>query len=127
MLKNCKTFSSFSVDDLKKAKEFYGTTLGLNLEEMEMGVLALHLNGCEVTIYPKGGDHTPATFTVLNFIVEDLEKEIDGLNQKGIKFEQYDSQYLKTDEKRIADQGEGRKMAWFKDPAGNILGLLQVK
>ncbi len=125
MLKNSKAFSSFSVDDLEKAKEFYSQTLGLEVTEEEMGVLTLHLsNGVEVMLYPKP-NHEPATFTILNFIVSNIEEIVDELTQKGVEFEQYDNEYMQTDEKGISTQ-DGRSMAWFKDPAGNIIGLLQT-
>jgi predicted enzyme related to lactoylglutathione lyase len=127
MLKDAKTFSSFSTNDLAAAEKFYAETLGLEVEKMEMGVLDIHLaGGAEVTIYPKS-DHKAAEFTVLNFIVDGIEAEVDELSTRSVQFEHYDNEYLKTDEKGIANQGEGRKMAWFKDPAGNIIGLLQVK
>ncbi len=126
MLKDSKSFSSFSTNDLVKAQEFYSQTLGLEVEKMEMGVLSLHLSGgAEVTIYPKD-DHSPATFTVLNFLVDDIVSEVDELAQKGVQFEQYDNEDIKTNEKGLSNQ-DGRSMAWFKDPAGNIIGLLQVK
>jgi catechol 2,3-dioxygenase-like lactoylglutathione lyase family enzyme len=127
VLKDSTAFSSFSTDDLQKAQEFYGETLGLEVTKEEMGVLTLHLaKGAQAMIYPKP-NHTPATFTVLNFVVDDIEQEVDGLIQKGVEFERYDNEYMKTDEKGIAGQGNGRSMAWFKDPAGNIIGLLQTK
>jgi predicted enzyme related to lactoylglutathione lyase len=116
-------FGSYSVDDIAAARKFYSETLGLNTSD-PMGMLSLNLaNENTIFIYPKP-DHKPATFTVLNFRVENLEKEVDALTAKGVKFEQYDNQYIKTDSKGIAAQGN-RKMAWLKDPAGNFLGLLQ--
>lgn len=125
MLKNTKAFSSFSVNDIEKAKEFYGKTLELEVtEDLEMeGILHLHIEGGgETIIYPKP-DHTPATFTVLNFPVEDIENAVDKLTKRGIVFEQYDGS-LKTDEKGIF-RGGGPLIAWFKDPAGNILSVLE--
>ena len=129
MLKNAKAFSSFSVDDLVKAKEFYSVTLGLEsnlIEDKAMGLLHLNLEGSSVMIYPKGKDHVPATFTVLNFIVERIEEVVNSLTEKGITFEQYTDEYLKTDEKGIS-RNDGASMAWFKDPAGNILSLIEEK
>ena len=127
MFKNSKAFSSFSVDDIEKAKEFYGQTLGLEVAEDEMGVLAVNLaDGNWVMVYPKGDGHTPATFTVLNFPVDNIGTAIDELTSKGVTLEHYDDPDFKTNERGIASFGE-RKMAWFTDPAGNILSLIQDK
>jgi predicted enzyme related to lactoylglutathione lyase len=128
MLKNAKTFSSFSVDDLEEARKFYGKTLGLKVEDAkEMEILWLHLEGSKIMVYPKP-NHEPATFTVLNFVVDDVEKTVDSLTEKGIKFEQYDMKWIKTDEKGISHGGDkGPTIAWFKDPAGNIISVLQGK
>lgn len=128
MFKDKDAFSSFSVDDLQKAKEFYGQTLGLEVAEVsEMnGLLELRLaGGGRVLIYPKP-NHTPATFTVLNFVVDDVEQAVDALAGRGVRFEQYDEPNLKTDEKGIA-RGEGPTIAWFQDPAGNILSVVEEK
>ena len=126
MLSNSKAFSSFSANDLGAAQAFYGDTLGLNVEKMEEG-LALHLGGHhEVFIYPKE-DHAPATFTVLNFQVDDVEKTVDALKAKGVRFEVYDEGDLKTDAKGIARGNGGPTIAWFKDPAGNFLSIVQPK
>ncbi|MGN7724026.1 VOC family protein [Chitinophaga sp. 22620] len=123
MFNNTKAFSSFSVNDLKKAKEFYGQMLGLNLEEGEMDTLTLKIaGGASILIYPKP-DHTPASFTILNFPVKDIEQSVDQLAQKGVRFEQYEGE-LKTDKKGIF-RGGGPLIAWFTDPAGNILSVLQ--
>jgi predicted enzyme related to lactoylglutathione lyase len=124
MLNYAKTFSSFSVNDLQKAKAFYHDKLGINVSENDMGILTLHLgNGHEGIIYPKP-NHEPATFTVLNFAVEDVEKAVDGLIAAGVTFEQYDEP-MKTDKKGILHgDGRGPDIAWFKDPAGNILSVL---
>jgi predicted enzyme related to lactoylglutathione lyase len=131
MLKDSKAFSSFSVDDLGKAKVFYAETLGLNVEEMKEGgmeLLNLHHAGGTVMIYPKGDEHKPANFTVLNFPVDDVEKAVDELTAKGVKFEHYDQEMLKTDDKGIAGGGiHGPRIAWFTDPAGNILSVLEMK
>ena len=125
MFKNAKAFSSFSVNDLQKAKEFYGQTLGLEVAEMPEG-LELHLaGGGRIFLYPKP-NHTPATFTVLNFLVDNIEQGVDKLRQLGVQFEHYDQGDLKTDEKGIA-RGPGPNIAWFKDPAGNILSVLEEK
>ena len=128
MLKNSKAISSFSVDDTKTAKEFYNKTLGLEVSEIpEMnGLLNLYTaGGNKILVYPKP-NHIPATFTVLNFPVEDVEKTVDELTEKGVKFEIYDEQNLKTDEKGIL-RDMGMKIAWFKDPAGNILSVLEER
>jgi len=126
MLKHIQVFSSFSANDIEKAKEFYGTTLGLTVRDNPMGVIELHLEtGNDIMIYPKP-NHEPATFTVLNFKVEDVEKTVDELTAKGVVFEQYEGQ-IKTDKKGISRDSGGPFIAWFKDPAGNILSVLQEK
>lgn len=123
MFKDTKAFSGFSVDDLQKAKEFYGQTLGLEISEMN-GLLELHLaGGARVLIYPKP-NHTPATFTILNFPVANIEQAVDELTSRGVRFEHYDEAELKTDEKGIF-RGGGPLIAWFRDPAGNILSVLE--
>ena len=121
MLENVKAFSGFSVDDIPKAKRFYGETLGLRVSE-ENGMLTLHIAGDRDTlIYPKE-DHAPATFTILNFPVDDVDKAVDELAARGVRFEHYES--AEQDEKGI-HRGGGPLIAWFKDPAGNILSILQ--
>ena len=123
MFKDSKSFSSFSVNDLKKAKEFYGGTLGLGVTESEEG-LELHLaGGNTVFLYPKP-NHKPASFTVLNFPVNNIEEAVDELVDLGLRLEHYDLPDLKTDKRGIA-RGPGPKIAWFKDPAGNILSVLE--
>ncbi|WP_426671834.1 VOC family protein [Mucilaginibacter sp. McL0603] len=130
MLNSAKAFSSFSVNDLEKAKEFYQTRLGINVNQIEMGdgygLLELDVTGgTKVMIYPKP-NHTPATFTVLNFPVDDLEKTVDELTAKGVKFEHYDMEDIKTNEKGIVyGNGQGPDIAWFTDPAGNIISVLK--
>jgi predicted enzyme related to lactoylglutathione lyase len=130
MLTDKKAFSSFSVNDIGKAKEFYQNTLGLNAHQIEMGggysMLELDVTGgAKIMIYPKP-NHTPATFTVLNFPVDNLEKTVDELTAKGVKFEHYDMGDLKTNEKGIVrGDGRGPDIAWFADPAGNIISVLQ--
>ena len=123
MLKNSKAFSGFSANDIPKAKEFYAGTLGLDVSE-EHGLLTLRLvGGHNVIIYPKP-NHVPATFTVLNFPVDDVDLAVDELKKRGVRFEQYNLPDLKTDEKGIM-RGNGPTIAWFKDPAGNILSVLE--
>ena len=121
MLQTRNAFSSFAVNDLKQAKTFYAQTLGLKVNESEMG-LEIHPGDTDVFIYPKP-NHTPASFTVLNFLVDDIDKAVDELKQKGVSFEQYDGE-IKTNEKGIHHNG-GPSIAWFKDPAGNILSVLE--
>ena len=122
MLKESKAFSGFSSNDIPACKRFFGETLGLDVSE-EMSGLGLHLaGGAEVFIYPKD-NHEPATFTVLNFPVDDIEAAVDRLTEAGVTFERYDG--FDEDEKGIARAEEGPAIAWFKDPAGNILSVLQ--
>ena len=125
MFKNTKAFSGFSVDDLQKAKQFYGEILGLDVSETEeMPVLSLGISGgTKIMIYEKP-NHEPATFTILNFPVEDIEKAVADLKGKGVVFETYDFPDLKTDEDNISRGNGGPSIAWFKDPAGNILSVL---
>jgi catechol 2,3-dioxygenase-like lactoylglutathione lyase family enzyme len=124
MLDGSKAFSGFSVGDIEKAQEFYGKTLGLKVSESH-GLLTLHLaGGNNVLIYPKP-NHVPATFTVLNFPVNDVDQAVDELTKRGVRFEIYDTPDVKTDEKGIM-RGKGPTIAWFKDPAGNILSVLEV-
>jgi catechol 2,3-dioxygenase-like lactoylglutathione lyase family enzyme len=118
-----KSFSSFSTDDLQQAKKFYGETLGLKVLENEMGLLELHTAGeTMLLIYPKS-NHVPATFTVLNFVVENIDKTVDELVKLGVVFEHYDEPNLKTDKKGIC-RGKPN-IAWFRDPAGNILSVIE--
>lgn len=128
MFKDTKAFSSFSVGDLQKAKKFYGQTLGLEVSEAYGGrLLELHIGGRRnILIYPKD-NHTPATFTILNFPVENLEQSVDDLIKRGVRFEIYNEGDIKTDEKGISLSNEGPKIAWFKDPAGNVLSVLEEK
>lgn len=124
MFKDTKAFSSFSVNDIAKAKQFYQDTLGLDVADRN-GLLELHLKGDgNIMIYPKP-NHTPATFTVLNFGVDNVEKAVDDLTAKGVKFEHYDMEQLKTDEKGISRGNGGPTIAWFTDPAGNILSVVE--
>lgn len=124
MLKDSKAFSGFSVNDLDAAKKFYGETLGLEIVENPAGFM-LQLGSGGVLVYPKGDQHVPATFTILNFPVDDIDKAVDELKSKGVAFEQYENM---TDEKGIARgiaAQRGPDIAWFKDPAGNILSVLK--
>lgn len=121
MLQTNKAFSSFSVDNLKMAKQFYEKTLGLEVSESQEG-LEVHAPDTSVFVYPKP-NHKPATFTVLNFLVDDIESAVDDLKKKGISFEQYEGA-IKTDKKGIHHNG-GPAIAWFKDPAGNILAVIE--
>lgn len=119
MFKNTKAFSGFSVDDLEKAKAFYAETLGLEIEELPAGLSLKIAGGNPIFIYPKP-DHTPATFTILNFPVKNIEQAVAELKKRGVQFESYDG----TDENGIA-RGNGPNIAWFKDPAGNFLSVLE--
>ena len=126
MFKHTKAFSGFSVNDLQKAKEFYGNVLGLEVKDGIMGILELHIEGNNpVIVYPKP-NHAPATFTILNFPVDDIDKAVDALIEKGVVFEQY-SGVIKTNEKSISRDNGGPDIAWFKDPAGNILSVLKAQ
>ena len=124
MLKNSPFYAGFAVDDLAKAKEFYGQKLGMfEVADLGNGLLSLRAaNGYAVLIYPKEG-HEPAAHTILNFPVDDIEATVDELRKAGVEFEQYDEGPLKTNEKGIATPGP--KQAWFKDPAGNILSVIE--
>lgn len=126
MFKDTHAFSSFSTDNIEKANEFYDSTLGLDATNMSIGLELKIAGGGSVFIYPKGEAHKPADFTVLNFPVADIDKAVDELTSRGIKFESYGGD-IKTDEKGILRGGEGRgpSVAWFKDPAGNILSVPQ--
>ena len=124
LFKEAKSFSSFSVNDLKKAKDFYSQTLGLDIRETPEG-LELQTANNTVFLYPKP-NHTPASFTVLNFDVEDIDEAVDELAGLGVTFEHYNLPDIKTDERGIARGPEGpAAIAWFKDPAGNILSVLE--
>jgi catechol 2,3-dioxygenase-like lactoylglutathione lyase family enzyme len=126
MLKSSKVFSSFAVNDIPKAKQFYEKVLGLDVAEADEGTLSLKVSGgASVLVYPKP-DHTPASFTVLNFPVPELEPEMARLKERGVTFEKYDLPHLKTDPKGVF-RGGGPLIAWFKDPAGNIFSILEQK
>jgi len=124
MLETSKAFSGFAAPDISKEKKFYSNTLGLKVTE-EHGLLTLHLTGGNnVLIYPKP-NHVPASFTVLNFPVEDVDLAVEELSKRGVRFEKYNGPEIKTDEKGIM-RGNGPTIAWFKDPAGNILSVLEA-
>jgi len=124
MLKDNIAFSGFSVNDLAAAKTFYSEVLGLEVKEDDMGLTLKLGGGATVFVYPKQ-DHTPATFTILNFVVNTIDTAVESLKEKGVVFEQYENL---TDNKGIARgiaANRGPDIAWFKDPAGNILSVLQ--
>ena len=127
MLKHSKAFSGFSVNDISKAKKFYSEILGLEIKDNPMGLIELQIeSGNRIIIYPKPA-HVPATFTILNFPVKNIDDAVDELIKKGITFEQYEGP-IKTDQKGICySGGKGPNIAWFKDPAGNILSLIEEK
>ncbi len=124
MFENTRAISGFAVDDVDKARQFYGETLGLNVEvvDEEHGLLILHLAGDRDTFVYRKPDFTPATYTILNFEVDDIEAAVDELAARGVSFERYEG--FEQDEKGIARDG-GPDIAWFTDPAGNILSVLQ--
>jgi catechol 2,3-dioxygenase-like lactoylglutathione lyase family enzyme len=123
MFTNTKAFSGFAVDDLEAAREFYGDTLGLRTS-VDNGLLTLHIaDNRDTLVYPKP-DFTPATYTILNFPVDHIDAAVDRLAERGVSFERYDG--AEQDEKGIARGPEGPPIAWFKDPAGNILSVLQL-
>ena len=126
MLRNSKAFSSFAVRDLEAARKFYTEKLGVEVSDVPgmQGILQLNLaNGSKVMVYPKP-DHAPATYTVLNFPVPDVERAVDALVERGVRFEIYQDGPVKTNAKGIASGGGGPRMAWFRDPSGNILSVL---
>jgi predicted enzyme related to lactoylglutathione lyase len=121
MFDSTKAFSGFSVNDIEAAKAFYGETLGITVTE-ENGMLTLHIAGDRpILVYPKP-DHTPATYTILNFPVDDIDKAVDQLVERGVRFEHYGQSGM--DEKGIF-RGQGPLIAWFTDPAGNVLSVLE--
>jgi catechol 2,3-dioxygenase-like lactoylglutathione lyase family enzyme len=123
MLKDSKAFSGFSVNDLQKAKTFYGQTLGLDVSEANELLKLNFATGTTVLVYPKP-NHVPATFTILNFPVKSVDETVNELSSRGVRFEIYDDPGLKTDARGI-HRGQGPVIAWFKDPAGNILSVLE--
>jgi extradiol dioxygenase family protein len=131
MLKNSPFYAGFAVNDIDVARRFYAETLGVAVDVLEMGLLNIRAaNGYSVLIYPKP-THEPAAHTILNFPVEDIEAAVDRLHGRGVRFEHYDMDVIKTNAKGIAFSGEDRPagvprgQAWFKDPAGNILSLIE--
>lgn len=124
MFRNAHALSGFSVNDIEAAKNFYGQTLGLEVSVNEMGILEIKLgSGATVMAYPKD-NHQPATFTILNFVAPDIGKAVDDLNAAGVQMERYEG--FKQDEKGIArDDDMGPPIAWFTDPAGNILSVIE--
>jgi catechol 2,3-dioxygenase-like lactoylglutathione lyase family enzyme len=123
MFANTKAFSGFAVDDVERARAFYGDTLGLKTSE-QYGLMTLHIAGDrDVLVYPKP-DHEPATYTILNFPVDDIDRAVDELAARGVRFERYDG--MDQDERGIMRSG-GPYIAWFKDPAGNVLSVLQER
>jgi predicted enzyme related to lactoylglutathione lyase len=126
MFSHSNAFSGFSVDDIEKAKQFYRGILHLEASDGEMGTLELNIGaGVKVMVYPKP-NHVPATFTILNFPVENIEEAVDELSKAGVAFEHYEQEGIRTDEKGICRQG-GPLIAWFKDPAGNIMSVLELE
>ena len=123
MLRDSKAFSGFATNDLEAAQRFYGDTLGLDVEVWDEGnLLALHLAGGRDTLIYNKPDFTPATYTILNFPVDDVDAAVTELESRGVTFERYDG--FDQDEHAIA-RGDGPEIAWFKDPAGNILSVLK--
>jgi catechol 2,3-dioxygenase-like lactoylglutathione lyase family enzyme len=124
MFRETKAFSGFAVPDVAAAKAFYGDVLGIDVTESD-GMLTLHLAGGRDTfVYPKP-DHVPATYTILNFPVDDIDHAVDELTARGVQFERYEGTEFETDPKGIQRQSDGA-IAWFTDPAGNILSVLTV-
>ncbi len=125
MLEHAKAFSSFAVDDIDAARKFYGETLGIEVEDLPPhGLLSLHVEGgTPVMVYPKE-DHVPAVFTVLNFPVDDIEGAVAWLSGRGVEFERYEGTAMETDETGIF-RGGGPLIAWFTDPAGNVLSVVE--
>ena len=126
MFANTKAYSGFAVDDLRKAREFYGETLGLRTSVIsdEHGLMSLDLAGDRSTLVYQKPDHTPATYTILNFPVDDIDQAVDELAARGVRFERYGG--MDQDEKGIF-RGGGPYIAWFTDPAGNVLSVIQER
>jgi catechol 2,3-dioxygenase-like lactoylglutathione lyase family enzyme len=128
MFADTKAYSGFAVDDLDKAREFYGETLGVrtSILDEQFGLLSLHLAGGRDTLVYVKPDFTPATYTILNFEVDDIDAAVDELSARGVSFERYeDMEGIEQDEKGIV-RGEGPNIAWFTDPAGNILAVMEA-
>jgi predicted enzyme related to lactoylglutathione lyase len=125
MFTSDRAFSSFAVKDLDEAKAFYGDTLGIPVQEMDMGIIELTLgSGARIMVYPKP-DHEPAVFTILNFAVDDVEAAVDDLHARGIVTKIYDDADFPTDDKGIS-RDMGPAIAWFRDPSGNVLAVLST-
>ena len=122
MFKDSKAFSGFSVDDVERAKAFYGETLGLEVSQNDAGLTLEICGERPILVYPKGEGHEPASFTILNFPVEDVEEAVDALVERGVEFERYEG--FDQDDKGIM-RGNGPDIAWFKDPAGNVLSVIK--
>ena len=125
MLDASKAFPGFSVNDLDAARRFYAGTLGVVVDDAPMGHISLRIGATHVLVYPKP-DHAPATYTVLNFPVDDIDAAVDALTRKGVKFEHYTGA-IATDAKGISRASGGPPIAWFRDPAGNILSVLEQR
>jgi len=123
MFGGVEAFSSFSVDDIEEARRFYGEVLGLEAQMLDMGVLQVRHGGGVVMVYPKP-DHAPATFTVLNFPVDDIDAAVDGLTARGVEMLRYEG--IPGADERGVHRGQGPEIAWFADPAGNVLSVLRV-
>jgi catechol 2,3-dioxygenase-like lactoylglutathione lyase family enzyme len=123
MFADTKAYSGIAVDDMQKAREFYGETLGLRTSE-EYGLMWLHLAGGRDTLVYEQPDPTPASYTILNFEVDDIDEAVDALTARGVRFERYDG--VAQDDKGVFRQ-EGPYIAWFKDPSGNVLSVLQER
>jgi catechol 2,3-dioxygenase-like lactoylglutathione lyase family enzyme len=122
MFTHTEAFSGFAVPDIDAAREFYEGTLGIETS-IEMGILTLHIaGGRDIVVYPKP-DHEPATYTILNFPVDDIDAAVDALAERGVEFERYEE--FEQDEKGVM-RDQGPPIAWFRDPAGNILSVLQL-
>ena len=128
MLANSKALNGFAVDDLDRAREFYGDTLGLEIEVLdeENGLLTLHLAGDRDTLVYLSPEMTPPSYTILNFTVDDIDAAVDELSARGVSLEQYGNPDMPQDEKGVMREG-GPLIAWFKDPAGNTLSVLQER
>ena len=128
MFEHNDAFSGFSVNDVEAARRFYGETLGLSVSLNEMGILDITLGtGARLIAYPKD-NHEPASFTILNFIVPDIDAAVDGLTAAGVEMLRYPpSEYMKQDAKGIARDPNGPAIAWFNDPAGNVLSVIEQR
>lgn len=126
MFENTKAFSGFAVDDLERAEQFYGETLGLRVSVLDEdhGLLQLHIAGDRDTLVYRKPDHAPADYTILNFPVGDVEETVGELTRRGVRFERYEGTEMETDEQGIF-RGGGPLIAWFRDPAGNILSVIE--